>query len=176
MGIFDFASLRRSIQNVEAQLKKMQDELADLTRQRERVLSAPASKDDLKALLSGWVAGNGDKYRTALRETLAQFVRNPRNMSADRLARMLSVSGAAQPNGEALRVQDVDQALCALFAPLLNSALMEQVDAMPWPDDAISDAQRKASADKLEQRIVALQKEINDLINSAEEAGITWSR
>lgn len=172
---FDFKSLRRSVEGVEKKLQAMHAELADLRRQRERASTAPSSKEDLKNLLSGWVTSKGDSYRKSLHETLRKF-RNPRNLSAHELALAMSITGAHQPYGEAVRAQDVDQALCGLFAPLLNKALLEEVDSMEWPSDTVTASDRNATLARLDERIVKLDQEIRDLTTAAEEAGITWSR
>lgn len=172
---FDFKSLRRSVENVEKKLEAMHAELADLRRQRERASSAPTSKEDLKNLLSGWVTSKGESYRKSLHETLRKF-RNPRNLSAHELALAMSITGAHQPYGETVRAQDVDQALCGLFAPLLSKALLEEVDKMEWPADTVTSAERAATVDRLDERIIQIDQEIRDLTAAAEEAGITWGR
>lgn len=172
---FDFKSLRRSVEGVEKKLQAMHAELADLRRQRERTSSAPTSKEDLKNLLSGWVATKGDGYRKALHETLRKF-RNPRNLSPHELALAMSITGAHQPYGEAVRAQDVDQALCGLFAPLLSKALLDEVDNMEWPSDTVTAAEREAAVARLDERIVQIDQEIRELTAAAEDAGITWSR
>ena len=172
---FDFKSLRRSVENVEKKLQVMHTEVADLRRQRERARSAPTSKEDLKILLSAWVASTGDQYRKSLHETLRRF-RNPRNLSAHELASVMSITGAPQPFGDAIRAKDVDQALCALFAPLLSKALLDEVDSMEWPADTVTATERNATVARLDERIVQLEQEIKELTTAAEEAGITWSR
>lgn len=172
---FDFKSLRRSVENVEKKLQDMQTEVANLRRQRERASSAPTSKEDLKTLLSAWVASTGDSYRQSLHETLRKF-RNPRNLSAYELGRVMSIAGAPQPFGDAIRAQDVDQALCALFAPLLTKTLLEEVDRMEWPADTVTNTERDANVARLDDRIAQLDQEIKELTAAAEEAGITWSR
>ena len=172
---FDFKSLRRSVEGAEKKLQDMRTEVADLRRERERASSAPTSKEDLKNLLSAWVTSKGDHYRKSLHETLRKF-RNPRNLSAHDLALSMSITGAHQPFGEAIRAQDVDQAMCALFAPLLSKALLDEVDHMEWPSDTVTSAERSATLARLDERIDQLQKEINEFTTAAEEAGITWSR
>lgn len=174
--IFDFGMLRRSVSTLESQITKMQNELSGLCRQREAILSAPTSKEDLKSMLTDWVNAQGEKYQASLQETLARFTRNPRNVTARELDNVMSISGAAQPHGDAVRTQDVDQAMCALFGPLLNAALMEQVERMSWPANSMTRAQRSAEAAKLTDRIDVLEKDVKDLINAAEEAGINWNR
>ena len=176
MGLFDFSLIRRSVTSLGSKIKTMQNELADLYRQREAVLSAPASKDDLKSMLSDWVGAQGEKYQASLRNTLSLFTRNPRNLTPIELARVMSISGAAQPLGDAIRTQDVDQALCALFGPMLQAALLEQVDKVEWPANTMTKAQREAEAEKLTERIEALEKETKELISAAEEAGVNWDR
>jgi hypothetical protein len=176
MALFDFASIRRSVLGLEDQLKKMKNDILDLQRKREAMLSAPANKVDVKNMLSGWVRNSGEVFRQTLGVTLKDFVRNPRNMTPQRLAGMVSVAGAAQPLGDALRPKDVDQALCALFGPLLDTALLKQVDLLDWPDEGLPLAQRTIEAEKLNQGIAQLEKEYSDLIDGAESAGIVWSR
>lgn len=172
---FDFKSLRRSVEGVGEKLQAMQVELADLRRQRERASTAPTSKEDLKNLLNAWVTSKGDQYRKSLHETLRKF-RNPRNLSAHELALAMSITGAHQAFGEAVRTQDVDQALCGLFAPLLSKALLEEVDNMEWPSDTVTAAERIATVARLDERIVQVDQEIRELTTAAEEAGISWSR
>ncbi len=172
---FDFKSLRRSVEGVEKKLQDMHTEVEGLRRQRDRTLSAPTSKEDLKSMLSAWVASAGENYRKSLQETLQKF-RNPRNASPQELARGMSLTGALLPPGEAMRAQDVDQALCALFAPLLKKALLDEVDNMEWPEHSITATERSATVESLDARIVQLDKEIKDLTAAAEEAGITWNR
>lgn len=176
MGLFDFALIRRFGANLEQQIRKMEAELEQLRRQREAAIYAPASKEDLKTMLSSWVKSSGDKHRAALSEALTKFVRHPRNMSPKTLAEIVGITGVSQPLGDAVVPRDVDQALCALFGPLLNQALLEHVDSMVWPEGSLTSAQRAADAEKLSGQIDKLQLEVNDLIQSAEDAGITWDR
>ncbi|MDP3669570.1 MAG: hypothetical protein Q8R69_07770 [Telluria sp.] len=174
MSIFDFASFRRSLAGLGEQLKKMQSEIEELRRKREALLSTPANKADVKEMLSGWVRDAGEEYRKSLHTTLAMFIRNPRAMTPALLAKTMSVTGAAQPLGDGLRPQDVDQALCALFAPLLKTALMEQVDLMDWQNQGLPMKERAIEAEKLESRIFELEKTYAELVNQADEAGIDW--
>lgn len=176
MGLFDFASIRRSVAGLEQQIRKMQDELELLRRQREAVIYAPASKDDLKTMLSAWVEASGDKHRAALTDALTKFARSPRNVSPQTLAQIMGIAGASQPLGDVVAPRDVDQALCALFGPLLNRALLDHVDAMDWPEGSLTSAQRTADAEKLGARIDKLQQDLNELINEADEAGVNWNR
>lgn len=176
MGLFDFASIRRSVSGLEDQLKKMHAEIEALRQKRELLLSQPANRGDVKAMLSGWVASSGDVYRQSLRTTLEKFVQNPRNMTPERLASMVSIAGAAHPLGDALRPKDVDQALCALFGPLLNTAILDQVDLLDWPNEGLPLVQRENEAKKMTQRIAQLESERDELIQQAEDAGIVWGR
>jgi hypothetical protein len=173
MGLFDFSVLRRTVVSLEEQLQKMQEKETSLRSQLAQVNSAPVSKDDLKQMLSGWVDTNAKTYRLSLRETLSKFTRNPRNFNQRNLFDIMSIAGAAQPGSDAVRTQDVDQALCALFSPLLNKAILDEVDAMEWPDHAISAAQRAAASIRLTTQIDELNRQMEELVQSAIDAGIT---
>jgi cell division protein FtsB len=176
MGLFDFASFRRSVASLEEQLQKMQNEENVLRNELAQINSAPSSREDLKQMLSQWVASNAAKYRQSLRETLLKFTANPRNFNPRNLLDIMSISGVAHPGGEAVRTQDVDQALCALFAPLLSKALQEEVDAMEWSENAITIEKRSAAAAALETRIHELNRQIEELSQQAADAGIVLNQ
>ena len=176
MGLFDFVTIRKTVVAIEEQLQKLQNEEFELRGKLAQINSAPASKEDLKQMLSGWVSVNAEKYRVSLRETLSKFMRNPRNFTTRNFVDTMSISGAAQPGSDAVRTQDVDQALCALFGPLLNKALLNEIDLMDWPDNAVTAVHRAETSSRLSARIDELNREIEELSLSAIEAGITWNR
>lgn len=176
MGLFDFVTIKKTVVAIEEQLQKLQNEELQLRGQLAQINSAPASKEDLKEMLSGWVASNAKKYRVSLRETLSKFMRNPRNFTPRNFVDTMSIAGAAQPGSDAVRTQDVDQALCALFGPLLNKALLDEIESMEWPDNAVTTAHRSEKSIQLTTRIDELNREMEQLSLSAIEAGITWNR
>jgi len=172
----DFKTLRGAVQNLEEKIKAMQAESNSLQREREMVLSAPGSKEDLKAMLASWIDSTGDAYRARMQETLTKFARSPRNMTPANLAQFLSITGDAQAYDKAAQSKEVDQALCALFGSLVNKALMKEIDGMDWPATAITNTERAAKVADLDQRIGKLETDLKQLIDQAEEAGVTWSR
>ena len=172
----DFSFLRKSREQLIEKREKMFADLEDLRRQRDRVLSAPGSKEDLKAMLGDWVASNSGKYRAQLRETLLKFTRSPRSMTPHDLVNVMSLAGPPSTYGEAVATANVDQALCGLFGPLLKTALVEEIDGMEWHSHSLTAVERQAQADDLDKRITDLQKEINALNAAAEEAGVEWPR
>lgn len=172
----DFNFLRKAKEDLEAKRAALDAELEDVCRQRDRVLSTPGSKEDLKAMLGDWVSANQEKYRQSLRETLLKFTRNPRNMTARELADIMGLSGAPQSYGDSVQTQDVDQALCGLFGPLLKSAIVEQIDSMEWHEGSMTASERQEKADRLSMRIEQVQSDIKKLDAAAEEAGIERPR
>lgn len=172
----DFNFLRKTREELEKKRAAMDAELEGIRRQRDRVLSTPGSKEDLKAMLGDWVSSNEKKYRQSLRETLMKFTRNPRNMTAQELVGIMGLAGAPQVYGESMRTQDIDQALCGLFGPLLKNALAEEIDSMEWHEGSMTAAERQAQAERLSERIEHLQNDINKLDAAAEEAGVERPR
>jgi len=172
----DFNFLRKTREQLFEKREKMLAELDDLRRRRDRILSTPGSKEDLKKMLGGWIASNSEKYRQQLRETLMKFSSSPRNMNPQDLVSIMSLSGPPPSYGEAVRTVDVDQALCGLFGPLLKNALGEEIDGMEWHSNSLTAADREAQADALNERIEKLNKELKDLDAAAEEAGVEWPR
>jgi hypothetical protein len=175
LGI-DFKKLRGEVRNLGEKIKAMQSESDSLQRERETVMSAPGSKEDLKAMLGAWIDSAGDAYRIRMQETLTKFARSPRNMTPATLAQILSITGDGLAYDKEAQTKHVDQALCALFGSLVNKALMKEVDGMDWPATAITNADRAARVADLDERINKLETDIRQLIDQAEEAGVTWSR
>lgn len=174
MALFDFASLRRSIQSIEERLKKLRIEINDKQRQRNAILGAPLCKDDVKQMLASWVQASADQHVKSLQESLTRMGRDPRGFSAQLTQQSAPrLFGAVSGYGQEPSASDMDKALCGLFGAELVRTLGEVVDRMEWPQQGLPMSQRQAAADKIERDLAELMREEEDLMNQAAEAGIT---
>lgn len=170
---FDFSAIKKSVQSAEARLADLRKEIEGLQRKREAVRYAPCSRDEVKSLVSGWVKGNGAAYLDTLKSTVEQFARNPSSMaSPHRLKQLTSLGGGDGAASIDADPRELGQALCALLGPQINGALMGAIDALDWPDAAVSSADRQVQINALDERIAKLQAEETEIVSKAREAGI----
>lgn len=169
---FDFSAIKKSVQSAESRLADLRKEIEDLQRKREAVRYAPCSRDEVKSLVSGWVKGNGAAYLDTLKSTVEQFARNPSSMASPHRLKQLAGLGGDGPSGIEADSRELGQALCALLGPQINGALMSAIDALDWPDTAVSSADRQVQINALDERIAKLHAEETEIVSKAREAGI----
>lgn len=174
MGFLDIvAQLRRSTESLRDQHRKLTDELAALNAQRQAILTAPASKVEIKEMLTRWVHACGVRHRASLRSTLDRFIRAPHTMNIDQqVSRSLSVVAAFGEDRNAPSGADLDSAMCALFGAQLLDAMHSAVDAMEW-NEGLPLAARPAATLKLDERIAKLNGELADLVEQSRAAGLS---
>lgn len=170
---FDFAAVKKSVQSLSARLTSLRTELETLQRQREAIHYAPASKDDVKARVSHLVKQAGIPYIESLGVGIAQFARSPHTPQMGGVQSLITLNGLANANDPAGDPQAIGQALCALMGPSLLDALLKNIDAMPWPENALPLAGRSQQINELDTRIAKLQNEEQEIITKAQDVGIT---
>lgn len=171
--LFDFSAIKKSVQGAESRLKDLRKEIEELQRKREAFNYAPASKDEIKGLVSGWVKNTGAVYMETLRSTVEKFSSNPHNMgSPQRIKQLIGLGGSDFSTGIDADPREFGQALFALLGPQINSALLSAIDGMDWPDNAVSSADRQTHVNALDERIIKLQAEETEIVEKAREIGI----
>lgn len=172
--IFDFAAVKRSLQGLEARLASLRSEIRGLQQKREAAHNAPTSRDDVKAMFASWINAAGDEYTNTLQESIEKMARNPSAMANPfRVMQLASFGAATLPYQHAeTDPREIGMAMCGLFGKVIHEALTKAVDAMDWPANATSAAQRAADIEELEARIAKLQAEEREIVGSASDVGI----
>lgn len=173
---FDFKALTQAFQSLESQLSDIRsrrtdtrNEILKLQAERERINYAPGSREDVKAHLAKWVHTSGAEYTARFMESTEQFARSIRTASSNQLRAIATLKG-----DEFSAPGQTGPAICAFLGPIMIESMTGIVDAMPsWPENAIPAASRDKLIAELDERIVKLQAEETELINKAQEAGIT---
>ncbi len=171
----DFGSIKRSLQSVAGQVRSLRADIEKLKRTREDVASAPAAKEDVKAMIRAWVETTSEAYQTKLRVMLEGFIRKPAwTNEQDKVRGHLTVAGAVhQIGGVAPGAAAVDGALCTFFGPALLDSFQKVIDQMDWPAQGLPMAERVRRLDALDKEIETLSKQEAELVAASREAGIS---
>lgn len=171
--MFDFLSVKKSVDDAAARMAVLRTELQELQSKRQNVHLAPAAKDDVKAMVSRWVREGAGTHAATIRETVANMARNPSAMAnhIDRAKQLASLGGARTPLGE-LPAQEFGQAICLIFGKQIDEAILREIDAMEWPVNAVPQAKRTEMVAALDEKIVANETEQADIVNKAAEVGL----
>lgn len=172
--MFDFSAVKRSVQGLEARMGSLRTEMADLQNKRQATHLAPAAREDVKALVVGWVRGGGGAHAATIQETIELMSRNPQAMATyqDRVKQLVSFGAAASAHAGDVDQREIGRALCFVFGKQIEDAVTRAIDAMEWPANALSQAKRSEEVAALDARILALETEQNEIINKAQEIGL----
>jgi hypothetical protein len=170
--MFDFSVLKRAFQGLQSRRASIRTEIEELQRQRGALLNAPAGKDEVKALLAGWVQQAGAGYTGEMQSAVEQMARNHTSMRNPLRLQSLATLGAIEGGSGAAESKQLAQAICAVFGEGIRTTLCKAVDDMTWPANALSSAQRARDLDAIDDRIFKLQTEEQEINNQAAEAGL----
>lgn len=177
MSIFDFKSIKKSLQGVAAHVREIRKEIEKLKREREDVACAPASREDVKKMTLAWMDLRAADYQDKLRVTMGEAIKRASSSQPGEGVgpqAMTLVGAWHQIGGVAPGPVSVDGALCAFFGQTLADSVCKVIDQMKWPAaEGLPLAERAKKLASLDQKIDALVAEERDLVSSARSAGIT---
>ena len=169
---FDFSALKRAFQGLQARRASIRAEIEDLKRQRSAVTDAKASRDEVKALIASWITAAGGNFVADLQASVATMANNSISMrNPDRVQQLVTLGGITADSGRAAN-GELAQALCALFGDSIRAGAFKAIDAMEWPVNGMSNAQRTASTQAIDAKISELETEEEDIVKQAAEAGL----
>lgn len=172
--MFDFSAVKRSVENLEARITTLRNEMTDLQQKRQQAHLAPAAKEDVKAMVGVWVRTGGSTHAATVQETIEALSRNPHAMALhlDRAKQLASFGAASPAHLGASDPREIGQALCFVFGRQIEEALVRVIDAMEWPANALPQAKRIEQVTFFDARIVANETEQQEIINKAAEVGL----
>lgn len=171
--MFDLSFLKKSVDALTLERRKLLNAIEQLQREREDILNAPATREDLKAMIAAWCENRAEKYRPQLVNALSPFIRKPRLINQENELYGLSLFNA--PGSQLPGPHLNDMLMCALFGPALVKAVHEAIDAMrDWPANARpwnGRTERIAEIDKQLGKLIANEAEI---VAQARSAGVIF--
>jgi hypothetical protein len=170
--MFDFDPIKRSIKRLQERLAEIDTQIQELQRKRNAVLSAPAARVDIKAMLAKWIDATAGKFAPLLGAYLNDYIRRPGSIpTALQLQDLLSLSKTDMLTGD-MSANQLEAVLCACFGSQLKEAFTRAVDAMDWPTEGLPLSERQAYIAEVDQQLEALYREQGELRERAAEAGL----
>jgi hypothetical protein len=180
--MFDFLNLKKTLGNIVNELAGIRSQIEKLQRQREDIINAPATRDDVKAMIEKWTSGKSAQYILRLQFNLQMLITNPTKLTDETcIEQRMTLFGKSRQTGEHSMFPGPeleDMAICCLMGPTLVQSLHTAIDAMDnWPVGAIPLEGRDKKIRELDEKISKLVKQDVALTDSAQEAGVhlDWS-
>lgn len=175
--MFDFLSLKKTLANFVDELGGLRSQIEKLQRQREDLVNAPATREDVKAMVEKWAAGKSAEYVKRLQFNMQFFMNKPGKMLDAQVVenRMTLFGKSRQQGGDGMfpGPELEDQAICCLMGPALITSLHAAIDAMEnWPKGSIPMSGRAKKISDLDDKIAELSQKESVLVNAAKDAGV----
>lgn len=176
---FDFTAVKKSKESLQKRLFDIRNQTLELQKKVEAIRYAPAAREDVKANVRAWVKDAADNYAKTLLEKITRLAKSPVNPNGHDLRAFVTFGGATGPNGSRINqdfqpsTQEIGQSMCALLGPVVLDSLLNAIDAMPWPENAVPMADRESLIAELSQKISKLIAEEDQIVNQASEAGLS---
>lgn len=175
--MFDFFSLKKTLANFAGELGGLRSQIETLRRQREDVVNAPATREDVKAMIETWAAGRSAEYVKRLQFNMQYLVTHPKNLQDAQVvnSRMTLFGASRQLGGLGMfpGPELDDMAICCLMGPTLIKSLHAAIDAMEdWPKGSIPMSGRAQKISELDGKIAKLVQQESSLVSAAQDAGV----
>lgn len=174
--MFDFLGLKNTIAKFGSELVSMRSQVETLHRQREDIINAPATREDVKAMVEKWSIGKSSEYTERLQLRMHEFVTHPETLQdARRINQRMNLFGRSEAQGDTGMYacpEFSDMAICFIMGPALIKSLHAAIDAMDWPFGGISLADRGKKIKEIDEKLEKLLKQESSLVNAANEAGV----
>jgi outer membrane murein-binding lipoprotein Lpp len=171
--MFDFLSIKKSVQDLAQQVSQLKQKIEALKRAREDLATAPAARVDIKATVSALLEERAATYAKGFRRQMDAFVRKPDRIGAPGALRQELLMGIPTEAGQISNLFTLEMGLSALLKDAIHNGLMAQIDAMEWPEQGLPMAERKLALEKMDADISTLESDLNALNQAARSAGIS---
>lgn len=172
--MFDFSLLKKTLADLSGGLNAKRDELETLKQQRAALDVAPGAREDVLDIILKQIDDAADRYVNRLQASIAKTSRYGVRPEIGPGGRALPVAVATARDNVATapRVEDIEASLCFLMRPQMKEAVTLALKAMDWPADAEPIQGRADRLAKLDNKIAALEAEVQALREEAGKAGI----
>lgn len=170
--MFNLFSLKKSVDGVVQHRNALLKQLEDLQREREDIITAPVSRDDIKSMVARWVTEGSQHNSEHVQRTLQRFINRPglvENGKHTQFSLMQSPAG-----GVHITTQHADFALCLLFGEQITSALHAVIDRMDWPANARPMDGRSERINAIDLELAELGRQEAEIVALARGAGVVF--
>jgi hypothetical protein len=175
--MFDFLNLKKTLANFAGELVNLRSQIEILHRQREDIVNAPATREDVKAMVEKWASGRSVEYVKRLQFNMQEFVTHPKKLQdAQAIDNRMTLFGKSRQQGGLGMYPGPeleDMAICCLMGPSLIKSLHAAIDAMEnWPTDSMPMNGRAKKISELDDKLAKLVQQESSLVSAATDAGV----
>lgn len=172
-------TLKKAFEDFTTELGRLRRKRESLLQQREDLISAPATRADIVALLHGWVDIEREQFLRTLAHRLQREIASPpldmldaEVLRSHTYSNYLGIASAAG-NGGGVTARAADEMVAGLFSTTLKTFIKTAVDELPWPgEEGLPLVERRAKLAKLDDEIDAITQREAELLKTAAEARI----
>ena len=175
MALFNFDVVKRAISDTGKELKKLREARELAMRQREDLQSLPLAKADFQALLEAWIDRQGAGFAERLQTGAAYYLRNPLAVvpeSAKAPAHPMAILTACRNPQDMATVGGMEGNLFYVLAPAIKEGIRRALEEMDFAEAGPPRAERLATIEALDAKIVELDRQEKELLEAAEAAGV----
>ena len=177
--IFDFLTVKKAVKSLEERHQSIRNQVLELHKKSEAIRYAPIAREDVLNYVRQWVKESADSFVRTLQDGASQFASSPNNSpNAGRLKTLATLNGAPGTKASPTLMdyqatpQEIGQTLCALMGPMLLDGLVDAINKMSWPANALPMANRHQQIEELGAQVAKLEAEDAEIINQAREIGL----
>lgn len=174
--MIDFSIFKKNLSSLAEEVKKGRSEIEKLRQQRDVLLSAPPTKEEMIGILHARIDAMGSGYPANLQAQIQYYMgHNAHDLANGRMGLLLTSSSPENFNysgqiGNTTALLDV---LVYLLQDQFKEGITRAVMAMQWPAGVVPLKGRADALKALDEKIDKLEKADKKLLESAAEAGIT---
>lgn len=171
MSVFDFLSVKKTINDAAAQLKVLREKSDGIRAQCAVINAGAAAKSDVRAAVDKWVDDMAAGFTQLLQSRMRGLTQDARSLANARfINHVMSLIGEPSSREETPTHQ-INQVLCGLFGAQVKTALAKVIDSMKWAE-GLPLAERPAALARLGSELEQAMAEESELTAAAKEAGV----
>lgn len=171
--MFDFLSIKKSVQDLSKQVADLKGKIETLKRKREDIATAPAALVDIKKRVTALVEERAAAYSKGFRRQMDVFVRKPERIADPGALTHDLLIGVTPESGQTASLFTLEMGLSALMSDAIIKGLMAQIESMEWSDQGLPFSERVQALEKIDAEIAKLEQDLNAIHRDARAAGIS---
>lgn len=175
---FDFFAVKKAVKSLEERHLAIRNQVLELHKKTEAIRYAPAAREDVIGYVRQWVKESANCFGQTLQDSVTQLAKSPLHSNGGRLRQLVTLNGAPGTKANPASIDygitqpEIGQALCANMGSMLLDGLLQAIEAMTWPTDALPLENRTQKIEEIGRQIAKLEAEDSSIVNQAREIGL----
>lgn len=172
MALFDFLSLKKSVNAFAGQIKGLSRQIEQLKRERENIMTAPPALQDVVEAYKRELDVRRNAFRDGFARKINYFHAKPALLERPRPLGDSSLLALASENYSIAPFHLLENGLAVVLGDQILRALTAELEVLDWSKAGLPWAERRKRIAEMDAQIARHEKELAELRTSAQEAGI----